>query len=196
MKKSIPVLFAIVCFSAAVFAQLPVKTLVQISRAEDELRFDAVMENLLKEKDAKIRARAALAAGRIGNDAAIPALVNLLEKDSSTETRAMAAFAIGEIESIKGADAILKILKDVNQPDEIRARATEAAGKIAAANAKDEKSSALGTAILGVLEAEEKRGAKQNKNAILLGITAALRAKAADTDRAVAKFLENPDARI
>ena len=59
----------------------------------------------------------------------------------------MAAFAIGEIESIEGADAILNFLnKDFN--DRISARAVEAAGKIAAANAKDEKSKSLGEAIL------------------------------------------------
>ena len=197
MKKLILFcLFTFVCFSATLFAQIPVNTLVQIVKAEDERRFDATLETLLKSPDAKIRTRAALAAGRIGNDAAIPALAALLEKDERIEVRTMAAFAIGEIESINGADAISKVLKDAQTSAQIRARAVEAAGKIAAANAKDEKSKTLGAAILEVLEAENKRGSQQNREVVLLGITAALRVRPEKTDAVVAQFLTNADARI
>ena len=51
--------------------------------------------------------RAALAAGRIGREEAIPSLVHLLESDPNTDVRTMAAFALGETESIKAADAVL-----------------------------------------------------------------------------------------
>lgn len=197
MKKSfIAFLIVFVCLFTSVFAQIPVNTLIQIVKAEDERRFDATLVNLMKSKDAKIRTRAALAAGRIGNDAALPDLIALLEKDSSAEVLTTAAFAIGEIESIKGADAILKVLNDAKTPDQIRARAVESAGKIAAANAKDEKSKTLGAAILEVLEAENKRGNQQNRETVLLGITAALRVRPEKTDVTVAKFLTNADARI
>ncbi len=198
MKRIIFINFIVfLCFSASVFAQIPVKTLVEIVKAEDELRFDSTLINLLKSTDAKIRTRAALASGRIGNDAAISALITLLEKDSSAEVRVMAMFAIGEIESIKGADAILKILRDTKNTDPLRARAVESAGKIAAANAKDAKATLLGEAILEVLEFEDKRGAKlQNRDVILFGITAALRVRPEKTDLSVAKFLTNFDARI
>ena len=149
MKKIIfTFLLVIVCFSPTIFAQIPVKTLVQISRAEDELRYDKFLGDLMKNANPNIRRRAALAAGRIGNEAAIPALVNLLENDKDENVRATAAFALGEIESIEGADAILKVLNNLKTNPSIRARAVEAAGKIAAANAKDEKSKALGEAIL------------------------------------------------
>jgi cyclophilin family peptidyl-prolyl cis-trans isomerase/HEAT repeat protein len=197
MKKIISVCFlAFVCFAASGFAQISTNILVQIVKAEDELRFDKTLENLIKSADSKIRTRAALATGRIGNDAAIPSLVELLEKDSSAEVRVMAVFAIGEIESIKGADAVLKILQETKNDDQLRARAVESAGKIAAANAKDEKSKLLGEAILDVLANEDKRGKLQNRDVILLGITAALRVRPEETDFVVAKFLTNFDARI
>jgi cyclophilin family peptidyl-prolyl cis-trans isomerase/HEAT repeat protein len=197
MKKIISVCFiAFVCFSASAFAQISTNILVQIVKAEDELRFDQTLTNLMKNADTKVRTRAALAAGRIGNDAAIPTLITLLEKDSSAEVRTMAVFAIGEIESIKGADAVLKVLQDTKNDDLLRARTVESAGKIAAANVKDEKSKLLGEAILDVLEFEHKRGKMQNREVILLGITAALRSRPDETDFVVAKFLTNFDARI
>ncbi len=197
MKKFIIVsLFVLVSFAASIYAQIPVQTLVRIVKAEDELRYDETLENLLKNKNAKIRERAALAAGRIGDERAIPALVNLLETDQTADVRATAAFALGEIESIKAADAILKVLRNIKPPAEVRARAVEAAGKIAAANVKDEKASVLNAAILEALNYESERGATQNRQLILLGITAILRAKPENGAAVAAKFLINPDARI
>ncbi len=196
MKKLLSVFFTLICFSASLAAQIPVKTLVQIVKAEDELRYDKTLEDLMKSADAKTRTRAALAAGRIGNEAAISALTFLLEKDKDANVQAMAAFALGEIESIKGADAILKILKDTKIDGSVRARAVEAAGKIAAANAKDEKSKLLGEAILEVLEAEEQRGEKRNRETVLLGLTAILRVRPENGDNVAAKFLTNSDSRI
>ncbi|MGI8884730.1 MAG: peptidylprolyl isomerase [Pyrinomonadaceae bacterium] len=197
MKKIISIcFFTLLSFSANSFAQIPIQVLASISKAEDELRFDKTLQDLLANKDAKIRARAALAAGRSGDEAAISALANLLENDAATEVRTVAAFAVGEIESIKAADTILKVLKNTVNPDSVRARATEAAGKIAAANAKDEKSKMLGEAILDVLEYENRRGKEQNRETVLLGLTAALRAKPEETNVVVAKFLTNLDARV
>lgn len=197
MKKILNICFAIlVCLSIQISAQIPTNVLVQISKAEDELRFDKTLENLMKSTDAKIRKRAALASGRIGDERAVAALTNLLEKDASAEVRAMAVFALGEIESIKGADVILKVLQDTENQNEIRARAIEAAGKIAAANAKDRKAKELGEAILDNLQFEDRRGKQQNREVILLGITAVLRARPDEGDFVTAKFLTNLDARI
>ncbi|HEX8287059.1 MAG TPA: peptidylprolyl isomerase [Pyrinomonadaceae bacterium] len=197
MKRIINICFFILfCLALNISAQIPVATLIQISKAEDELRFDKTLEDLMKNADAKIRTRAALAAGRIGDEKAIASLTNLLEKDSSAEVRAMAAFALGEIESIKAADAIIKALKTQNIVDSIRARAVEAAGKIAAANAKDEKAKALSEAISDVLETEERRAKQQNRETVLLGLTAVLRAKPEEAGFIVAKFLTNLDARV
>ncbi len=189
MKKIIFAnLLVIVCFSALVYAQIPVKTLVQISRAEDELRFDKTLEDLMKNTDAKIRIRAALAAGRIGNAAAISALAELLENDKEENVRTMAAFAVGEIESIEGADVILKVLNSKNSPT-IRARAVEAAGKIAAANAKDEKSKALGAAILDTINFENSKRSAPDFTIIELGLTAVLRARPENGEKTVVEFI-------
>lgn len=198
MKKFIIAFFLIsICFSLHSAAQqIQTNVLVQIVKAEDERRFDAVLENLLKNPNAKIRARAALAAGRIGADAAIPSLTPLLKEDTSPEVRMMAAFALGEIESIKAADTILNILKDSKTPDAVRARAVEAAGKIAAANAQNDKSKDLGKAIVKTLESEEERGAQQSGDVVLHGLTAVLRARPEDGASQTAKFLTSPDERI
>lgn len=197
MKKFIIAFFlTLISFSLNISAQIQTNILVQIVKAEDERRYDKTLENLMKSVDKKLRVRSALAAGRIGNDAAIPALVALLEKDKDTEVRTMAAFALGEIESIKASDAILKVLSDTKNADEIRARVVEAAGKIAAANAGSEKSKDLGEAILDNLEFENNRGKLQSREVILFGLTAVLRVRPEEGDFTAAKFLTNLDARI
>ncbi|HQU81596.1 MAG TPA: HEAT repeat domain-containing protein, partial [Pyrinomonadaceae bacterium] len=195
MKKILILCFVLV-FSVSIFAQIPVQTLVQISKAEDELRFDKTLETLLKSKNAKIRARAALAAGRIGNDAAVSPLIAILQNDKDDEVCVMSAFALGEIESLKGADAILQILSDTREDETLRAKAIEAAGKIAAANAKDEKSKELSKAIVEALEFEAGRRSMPNLEAILKGLTAVLRVRPENGDKIVAEFLTYSDAQI
>jgi cyclophilin family peptidyl-prolyl cis-trans isomerase/HEAT repeat protein len=196
MKIIFSICFVIV-FSLQIFGQIPVKTLMQISRAEDELRYDNTLQDLMKNQDANTRLRAALAAGRIGAEAAIPILVNLLEKDSDVKVRATAAFALGEIESNKAADAILRTLKLAGTSPEVRARALEAAGKIAAAilQTDKKKSEELGTAILNSLD-DESIKPKSDHQTILLGITAILRARPENGEFIAAKYLTNANARI
>ena len=165
-----------------------------------KLKTDCFLTNrskiLLQNPDQLIRKRAALAFGRIGDERAVDALIKLLENDSDISVRATAAFSLGEIESIKASDAILKVLQNTELADEIRARSVEAAGKIAAANAKAEKSKDLSIAISEVLQFENSRGKLQNRDVILLGITAILRAKPNDGDLTAAFFLTNSDGRI
>ena len=194
MKIILTVCFAVLCFSVQIFAQIPTATLVNIVRAEDERRYDKTLEDSLKSPDEKIRLRAALAAGRIGDERAIPTLISLLEKDAGA-VRAMAAFALGEIESLKAAEAVLKNLANEKLAAEVRARLTEAAGKMAAANAKDQQAIKLGAAILDVLDAEMKKP-KSNRTTVLLGLTAILRARPEEGASVAAKFLTNLDGRI
>ncbi len=197
MKFTITILFAIlICFSLSIFAQIPVNTLVQISKAEDALRYDKTLEDLMKSANAPIRKRTTLAVGRIGDERAVPALINILNKDADPQIRAAAAFALGEIESIKATDVILKVLQNTKETGDVRARAVEAAGKIAAANVEDDNSKVLGKTILDTLTFEDERGKQQNRDVVLLGITAILRAKPAGGDAVTAKFLKNADARI
>src|SRR5687767_12908687 len=102
MKKITNIcLFILLCAATSVFAQIPAKTLISIVKAEDELRFDQTLEDLMKSADGKTRVRAALAAGRIGDEQAVSTLIKLLENDSAQEARTTAVFALGEIESAK-----------------------------------------------------------------------------------------------
>lgn len=197
MKKILFVFFVLfACFSTPAFSQIPVKTLVQIVKAEDERRFDNTLEDLIKGANKQIRMRAMLAAGRIGDERAIPLLADIAHGFGNQEVDAMAAFALGEIESIKGADAILSVLKDGKIQTLVKARGIEAAGKIAAANQAEAKSKELGEAILDALENEDRKGKTQNKDLILLGLTAILRVRPEEGNFVAAKFLTNLDARI
>ena len=202
MKLFTIIFSVLLLFAVYSSAQVPVNTLIQIVKTEDARRYDETLENLMKSPNPAIRSRAALATGRIGDARAVPALAELLPKTASPEVSAMAAFAIGEIESIKGAEPVLEMLRGNDNHDDLillgrpMARLVEAAGKIAAANPKDEKAKALGEAILATLRNEYERGAKRDHDVVLLGLTAALRAKALGTDAVVAKFLIDTDARI
>ena len=204
--KILILLFAIAFSFVVLQAQVPTNTAIQILKAEDARRYDRVLADLMARSNAAVRTRAVLAAGRIGDDKAVPVLIDILEKEPSDKVRAMAAFALGEIESVKGADAILKALakgdaaakkvetRAAGSVPNVKARLVEAAGKIAAANAKDEKAKALGKAIIDTLENEYKKGANQNRETVLLSLTALLRARPDGTDVTAAKFL-NPDDR-
>ena len=199
--------FLLVMFCGAMFASaqvVPTNVLLKIVKAEDERRFDADLSNLLTSPNAKIRQRAALASGRIGDDKAVALLLELLQRDLNADVRASSAFALGEIESIRAVDVLLQSVNG-----EQAARVVEAMGKIAAANPKNDKSTKLGQAILEFLNKNATSSQSENESdnlkpetrnlkraSILLGITAALRAKPPNTDVVIADFLTAKDARI
>src|SRR5215208_3222622 len=181
--------------SPASFAQrrsIPSATLLSITKAEDERRWDDDLQKLFSNPSPLIRKRAALAAGRIGNEASISALTNLLEQDKDTSVRSMAAFALGEVESEAGANVLLTTLKNTSAPAELRSRAIEALGKIAAALPKEQEArqGELGAAILDALKSESF------PSTILFGLTAALRARPANAGPVIAKFLTHPNPRV
>ena len=197
MKRLFSIAFAVLfVFSVNYLAQIPTATLVQIVKAEDERRWDSTLENLLKNVNAKVRERAVLAVGRIGDANSIPALKNLLITEKDDNVRVMIMFAFGEIESAKGAETVLKMLQTPNNLSDFIARAIEAAGKIAAANPKDENSKKLGAAILEQLNFEDKKRSAPFKDVVLFGLTAVLRARPEGGEKVVAEFLRYSDARI
>ncbi len=171
-------------------ASIPANILLRIIRAEDQRRWDDNLKSLLTDKDSKVRKRAALAAGRIGDERAVPALIELLKGDADNDVRQMAAFAIGEIESPAGADALIDALNDTKEPGEARARAVEALGKIAAAlpEADKDRRRVYGAAILDTLRFEAGRRSRSDTLTILLGLTAVLRAKPERAGSAVVPF--------
>jgi len=195
---------------AVTYAQVPQPILLRITRAEDERRWDTELRDLLAHRDAAVRRRAALAAGRIGNEDSVSPLTNLLQQDPDAGVRAMAAFALGEVESIAAADALVAVVKNNGERGELRARALEALGKIAAALPADQKArqSEIGAVIRDALEFEAKRsgsdstqsGSDASRSAdqltVLLGLTAALRSRAADAGPIIAKFLSSSDPRV
>lgn len=188
-------IFVLLFSTQAVYSQkkviIPQAVQIQILKAEDERRYDSALEKLLSDKNAGVRKRAALAAGRIGDEKAIAPLSVLLEKDKDADVRAMAAFAIGEIESAKGADALLDALVN-GETAKIRANAVEGIGKIVAAlpQTEKEKAQTIGKSIVDVLE-REKMSKCPEDSVILKGLTAALRARPANAGATVAKFLNN-----
>src|SRR5262245_23632360 len=120
------------CAPAPTIDGMPAQVYVQILQAEDTRHWDALtLEPLLMDANPGIRTRAALAAGRIGDEAVIPRLAELLRSDSPEEVAIMAAFAIGEIESALGADVLFNTLKE-SRSKAVQAAAVEGLGKIAA----------------------------------------------------------------
>ena len=183
--------FFIVPSTSAQKRPVPPPTLLQIVKTEDERRWDDVLRNLLSSSNPSIRIRAALATGRIGNEDAVSALTPLLEKDTDLNVRAMAAFALGEIESETAANALISVLKNTSTPVEVRARAVEALGKIAAAlpSEQEARRSELGAAILEAANSTDQ-------STILFGLTAALRSRPTNAGPAIAKFLTHANPRV
>ncbi len=169
--------------------QLPTQVLIQIIKAEDTRKWDDALRRLLSDRNAKVRSRAALAAGRIGDEAAIESLATALD-DYDREVAQMAAFALGEIESPKATPHLLKALREPNK-GMLRARELEALGKIAAALPKEQEAQTreIGAAILDVLQHEQRGRSAPHIPTVLLGVTAVLRAKPEGAGPVVADFL-------
>jgi cyclophilin family peptidyl-prolyl cis-trans isomerase/HEAT repeat protein len=175
---------------------VPQETLLQIVQAEDERRWeDSDLGKLLADASPAVRARAALAAGRIGDEGAVAPLSTLLKSERDETVRGVAAFALGEIEAEAGAAALTETLR-LSRSGELRARCVEALGKIAAAlpEARADAKKRIGEAITSTLAAEQ-RVAKPNRALVLLGLTAMLRARPENGARTVALFLGSTDAR-
>ncbi len=180
--------------------------LLQIMRAEDERRWDETLQKLLADPSPQVRRRATLAAGRIGNEAAVPVLAEMLLTDRDIEVRQMSAFALGEIESPGGAYALTEALKRKGEEQGVvRARAVEALGKIVAAmipaadapgKPDDDQLDIIKAAIVDTLRFENSRRSRPDRLTILLGLTAVLRAKPDGAGKLVAEFLDYSDPRI
>ncbi|HEY6660974.1 MAG TPA: peptidylprolyl isomerase [Pyrinomonadaceae bacterium] len=195
-NKIIATILTCIVLASLSFAQkptIPTATLLLITKAEDERRWDDDLRNLFSNPNPFIRKRAALAAGRIGAEDSVTALTKLLEQDKDASVRSIAAFALGEVESEAGANALLATLKNRTAPADIRARAIEALGKIAGALPKEQEARQreLGAAVLDALKSEAL-----DQSTILFGLTAALRSKPANAGPTIAKFLSHSNPRV
>ena len=195
----------------ATAAAIPTNMLVRIMRAEDERRWDEYLSSRLSDKDGRVRKRAALALGRIGDERALPALSEALKSDRDHDVRQMCAFAIGEIESPAGAEALIAVLDETREPGDVRARAVEGLGKIgvvllsktgaptgqtAVPKVEDKTLARIRKAILDTLKFEAGRRSMPDHSTILLGLTAALRVRPDDAGPILVKFLSYSDPRI
>src|SRR6476659_3082286 len=176
---------------------IPSGTLLRIVKAEDERRWDGDLRSLLSDPNPAIRARAALATGRIGEQGALPELARLLTQDKDQNIRAIAAFGIGEVESMNGSNALLNALKNSTETSEVRARSIEALGKIIGAlpAAYQTQNPDIGLAILDAVKSEAEK-VTPDRQFVLLGITAILRSKPANAGVTLAKLLSDKDPRI
>jgi cyclophilin family peptidyl-prolyl cis-trans isomerase/HEAT repeat protein len=199
-KFLLPLLTCVLAFHGLAQSQtrqLPQSTLLRIVKAEDQRRWDGDLRYLLTSPSSAVRTRAALAAGRIGNEGALAELSNILRQDKDPVVRAMAAFAIGEIESPGGVNSLLTALESSTETDEVKARALEGLGKIAAAlpPAQQARSKQIGAEVLGALKSEMEQSTP-SRQILLLGITAVLRSRPAEAGPTLALLLTNKDARI
>lgn len=201
-RPQLLILLSLVLFSSATASAqprdfIPRPTLLRIVKAEDERRWDGELLTLLTSTNPAVRARAALAAGRIGNEGAVPELTKILKLDKEMTVRALAAFAIGEVESVTGANALSDVLKTRTEQVEVRARAIEGLGKIAAALPPEQQArlGEISSLVLETLKAESEQ-TNPDRQLLLLGITAVLRAKPANSGQTLANLLANKDARV
>jgi cyclophilin family peptidyl-prolyl cis-trans isomerase/HEAT repeat protein len=103
----------------------------RLEQMEDERIYDSEEFSwYFHSPNARVRRRAALAVGRIGDERSLGELLLCFNDDGNVRVRATAAFALGEIESARAVEDLLRAL---NRPSEhiiVRARAAEALGKI------------------------------------------------------------------
>ena len=99
-----------------------------IARAEDQRAWsDGVLRHFLGSEDPAVRARAALAVGRLQDSATVAALLPLL-RDPETRVRAEAVFALGQIGARSAREPLEKLLAGAEP--EVVDLAIEALGKL------------------------------------------------------------------
>ncbi|HYM80980.1 MAG TPA: HEAT repeat domain-containing protein [Candidatus Limnocylindria bacterium] len=119
---------ALALAAAAAWCEPPPAKLRTLAIAEDQRRYaDGVLKRFLADPDVELRARAALAVGRLQDSVAVPDLLPLLQ-DTAPEVRREAVFALGQIGHRSARSALEARLAD---PDaESALLAIEALGKL------------------------------------------------------------------
>jgi cyclophilin family peptidyl-prolyl cis-trans isomerase/HEAT repeat protein len=130
--RMIPVVAAVL-FLASGAAEPRAEKMERLLFLEDHRTAGAgELDRYLRDADKGVRRRAALAAGRVGDPATVPALADLMN-DGEPAIRQMAAFALGLVGDKLAVDRLVAALQD---PDPtVRARSAEALGRIGDARA-------------------------------------------------------------
>jgi len=148
---------------------------------------------LLADPEARVRRRAALAAGRVGLPESVPALTGLL-KDAEFEVRQMAAFSLGLLGDQSARPALLEALEDAHPI--VQGRSAEALSRLGqpadgvAVAAMVRRH--LDAGALKDLQADDERIGQEPADAVRLGLLALGRLKAYD---ALASVAFGPDGR-
>ena len=97
--------------SAAALAQdeAVVNAIAQVLSVEDARRFDPLLIDAARHPEPTVRRRAALALGRIGDPAGVPALLELLD-DAEPGIRTDAAFALGVLADPSAFDRLRELV--------------------------------------------------------------------------------------
>ncbi len=121
----------VVAWYAFDYLRVPSKihTIAKIVHLEDRREFSGRLKSLLKNNDTEIRARTALAIGRIGGPGSASLLFPFVMNDPSLDVRMSAVFGIGLTGEKDYADKLLDIAYDL--PSSVGAGAVEAIGRLA-----------------------------------------------------------------
>jgi cyclophilin family peptidyl-prolyl cis-trans isomerase/HEAT repeat protein len=137
---------------------------------------------LVRDSDARVRRRAALAIGRVKERAGVALLAPALA-DADPDVRAMAAFGLGLIGDASAESSLLPLLTDAAPL--VQGRAAEALGSIgakgaAAAIGQMVTSHAASAAVTGMAPDDERTPAPPEAEAFTLGLFALVRLNAYD----------------
>jgi len=111
--------------------------LAEIVHCEDRRLSSRTLHNYLKDDDAKVRERAALAIGRIGGKDGASLIFDLISTDPSIDVASTAAFAVGLTGEKQYSAKLLDIAYDL--PGRVAAQAVLSAGRLADSSMKSEQ---------------------------------------------------------
>jgi len=144
MKKKLRILAVVLLVLLVVFAgyylysslrpRTKTEKMAEIIHLEDQRLLSDRLKKYLRNKDPEIRARTALAIGRIGGEGSGKLLYEMVS-DSSIDVAAMSAFALGLTGEKEFSITLLDLAFDL--PSAIGAKAVEAAGRLADSSMAD-----------------------------------------------------------
>jgi len=174
----------------------------RLLQLEDERYYHAEeFVDFLGSANARVRRRACLALGRIGDPRSYTLLLERLYDDGNARVRAMAAFALGELETTEPLEDLRRVLLRETEMLPVRARCVEALGKIAAANARTLDADTLQGLLAAVLKSlpqptEDIPSGSERELFTTLCLTAVMRMRQAASLPPLLRWLASPNAAV
>jgi len=174
------------------------RSFARLLQLEDERYYHAdEFVRFLGSANARVRRRACLALGRIGDPRSYILLLERLYDDGNARVRAMAAFALGELEPTEPLEDLRRVLLRETEMLPVRARCAEALGKVVAANAKTLDTDTLQVLLAAVLKSlpsttDIPPGSEQELFTNL-SLTAVMRMRQAGSLPALLRWLASPN---